>query len=39
MDISIYVQFFVSLIALVNPLGVIPIFYSMTTDFDLPPKS
>ncbi|AZI13208.1 YchE family NAAT transporter [Avibacterium paragallinarum] len=34
MDISIYVQFFVSLIALVNPLGVIPIFYSMTTDFD-----
>lgn len=32
MDIAIYIQFFVSLIALVNPLGVVPIFYSMTAD-------
>lgn len=32
MDLAIYIQFFVSLIALVNPIGVIPIFYSMTTD-------
>lgn len=32
MDIAIYIQFFVGLIALVNPLGVIPIFYSMTSD-------
>ncbi len=33
MDFSIYLQYFVSLIALVNPIGVIPIFYSMTQDF------
>lgn len=32
MDTAIYIQFFVSLIALVNPLGVVPIFYSMTAD-------
>ena len=32
MDIAIYLQFFISLIALVNPIGVVPIFYSMTTD-------
>ncbi|MDG6898017.1 hypothetical protein A6A19_08515 [Actinobacillus delphinicola] len=33
MDIGTCLQFFVSLIALVNPIGVIPIFYSMTSDF------
>lgn len=32
MDLSIYLQFFIGLIALVNPLGVVPIFYSMTAD-------
>lgn len=31
MDLGIYLQFFVGLIALVNPLGVIPVFYSMTS--------
>ncbi|SUC08811.1 membrane protein YhcE [Pasteurella canis] len=30
MDLAIYLQFFIGLIALVNPLGVVPIFYSMT---------
>lgn len=34
LDITIYLKFFVSLIALVNPIGVIPIFYSMTSDFE-----
>ncbi|QLB12295.1 multiple antibiotic resistance protein [Bisgaardia hudsonensis] len=34
MDIAIYLQFFIGLIALVNPLGVVPIFYTMTADFD-----
>lgn len=33
MDLSTYVQFFISLIALVNPIGAIPVFYSMTADF------
>lgn len=33
MDFSIYLQFFISLIALVNPIGVIPIFYSITSSF------
>ncbi len=33
MDIGTYLQFFVSLIALVNPIGVIPVFYSMTSGF------
>lgn len=33
MDFTIYLQFFISLIALVNPLGVIPIFYGMTSDY------
>lgn len=31
MDIGIYLQFFIGLIALVNPLGVVPVFYSMTS--------
>lgn len=31
MDLSIYLQFFIGLIALVNPIGVVPIFYSMTS--------
>lgn len=30
MDLAIYLQFFIGLIALVNPLGVVPVFYSMT---------
>ncbi|MBN6709782.1 YchE family NAAT transporter [Haemophilus haemoglobinophilus] len=30
MDFSIYLQFFIGLIALVNPIGVVPIFYTMT---------
>ena len=32
MDLSIYLQFFIGLIALVNPIGVVPVFYSMTAD-------
>lgn len=32
MDLSTYLQFFVGLIALVNPIGVVPIFYSMTAE-------
>ncbi|OOF70371.1 YchE family NAAT transporter [Rodentibacter caecimuris] len=32
MDFTIYLQFFIGLIALVNPIGVVPVFYSMTTD-------
>lgn len=31
MDFAIYLQFFIGLIALVNPIGVVPIFYSMTS--------
>ncbi|PJG83857.1 YchE family NAAT transporter [Caviibacterium pharyngocola] len=33
MDFAVYLQFFIGLIALVNPIGVVPIFYSMTSDF------
>ncbi|WP_032855470.1 YchE family NAAT transporter [Pasteurella dagmatis] len=33
MDLTIYLQFFVSLIALVNPIGVVPVFYAMTSTF------
>ncbi len=32
MDFAVYLQFFIGLIALVNPIGVVPIFYSMTSD-------
>lgn len=32
MDFSLYLQFFIGLIALVNPIGVVPVFYSMTAD-------
>lgn len=32
-DIYFYFQFFVSLIALVNPIGVIPVYYSLTSNF------
>ncbi len=32
MELSIYLQFFMGLIALVNPIGVTPIFYSMTAE-------
>ncbi|MCK3658419.1 hypothetical protein A4G18_06780 [Pasteurellaceae bacterium Pebbles2] len=32
MDLAVYLQFFIGLIALVNPIGVVPIFYSMTAD-------
>lgn len=32
MDLSTYIQFFISLIALVNPIGAIPVFYSLTAD-------
>ncbi|MGQ0286451.1 YchE family NAAT transporter [Pasteurellaceae bacterium 22721_9_1] len=32
MDLSTYLQFFIGLIALVNPIGVVPIFYTMTSD-------
>lgn len=33
MDLTIYLQFFISLIALVNPIGVVPVFYAMTANF------
>ncbi|MGC7560143.1 YchE family NAAT transporter [Pasteurella sp. PK-2025] len=33
MDLTIYLQFFISLIALVNPIGVVPVFYTMTSTF------
>ncbi|ARU65246.1 hypothetical protein BTV20_07350 [Histophilus somni] len=31
MEFSVYLQFFIGLIALVNPIGVVPIFYMMTS--------
>ncbi|WP_249961557.1 YchE family NAAT transporter [Histophilus somni] len=31
MEFSVYLQFFIGLIALVNPIGVVPIFYAMTS--------
>ncbi|TDF35316.1 YchE family NAAT transporter [Histophilus somni] len=30
MEFSVYLQFFIGLIALVNPIGVVPIFYTLT---------
>lgn len=33
MNFAIYLQFFIGLIALVNPIGVVPVFYSMTFGF------
>lgn len=32
LDLSVYIKFFVGLFALVNPIGIIPVFISMTRD-------